>query len=280
MLDNSTFMSDLSCEFGARKGRWMSPDPYNGSMDPSNPQSFNRYSYVRNRPLNFTDPSGAVPCPAVPVPGVDIFFATCVSAVGGTAVCGPVCGAIAGGAALVGSVLADLFTGGFFAKPAFHGSLKPRPNAPSKGNAFTCGAAAAQKVSIGGGLNALGIGAQGGVGGFLTNALGGNVFSGATGLFTGGGSMTDVAFGGTRLGVPGGATNLENGISGVVQNGVARGAFAAISAGGEITTLTGTASTVGLTAGEYASGVGEVKFAYDFLTYAGSTALCGAGIIH
>lgn len=114
-------------------GRWMSPDPYNGSIDPSNPQSFNRYSYVGNNPLGFTDPSGAVPCPAVPIPGEEIFFATCVGAVGGTAVCGPVCGAIAGGAALVGSVLADLFTGGFFAKPAFHGSLKPRPNTPNKG---------------------------------------------------------------------------------------------------------------------------------------------------
>jgi len=152
--------------------------------------------------------------------------------------------------------------------------------APNNRNAFTCGAAAAQKASIAGGLNTLGIGGHGGVGGFLINALGGNVFSGATGLFTGGGSMADVAFGGTRLGVPGGTTNLENGISGVVQNGVARGAFAAISAGGEITTLTGTVSTVGLTAGEYASGVGEVKFAYDFLTYAGSVAGCAAGIIH
>jgi RHS repeat-associated protein len=39
-------------------GRFMSPDPYNGSMDPSNPQSFNRYGYVLNNPLRYTDPSG------------------------------------------------------------------------------------------------------------------------------------------------------------------------------------------------------------------------------
>jgi hypothetical protein len=39
-------------------GRWMSPDPYNGSYDASNPQSFNRYAYVLNSPLAFTDPNG------------------------------------------------------------------------------------------------------------------------------------------------------------------------------------------------------------------------------
>jgi RHS repeat-associated protein len=39
-------------------GRWTSPDPYNGSMDLGDPQSFNRYSYVNNQPNNFVDPSG------------------------------------------------------------------------------------------------------------------------------------------------------------------------------------------------------------------------------
>ena len=41
-----------------KAGRWTSPDPYNGSMSLSNPQSFNRYSYVENEPTNFVDPSG------------------------------------------------------------------------------------------------------------------------------------------------------------------------------------------------------------------------------
>jgi hypothetical protein len=36
----------------------MSPDPYSGSYDMNNPQSFNRYSYVLNNPLSFTDRSG------------------------------------------------------------------------------------------------------------------------------------------------------------------------------------------------------------------------------
>lgn len=40
--------------------RWLSPDTI--VPDFSNPQSLNRYSYVNNRPLNFTDPSGHRPC--------------------------------------------------------------------------------------------------------------------------------------------------------------------------------------------------------------------------
>ncbi len=40
------------------QSRWLSPDPYNGSYDITNPQSFNRYSYVANNPMAFIDPSG------------------------------------------------------------------------------------------------------------------------------------------------------------------------------------------------------------------------------
>jgi RHS repeat-associated protein len=40
------------------QGRWMSPDPYSGSYDFSNPQSLNRYSYVLNNPLASVDPIG------------------------------------------------------------------------------------------------------------------------------------------------------------------------------------------------------------------------------
>ena len=39
-------------------GRWTSPDPYRGSMAIANPQSFNRYTYVQNDPVNFIDPTG------------------------------------------------------------------------------------------------------------------------------------------------------------------------------------------------------------------------------
>lgn len=38
--------------------RFNQPDPYRGSYDLSDPQSFNRYSYTQNDPVNFVDPSG------------------------------------------------------------------------------------------------------------------------------------------------------------------------------------------------------------------------------
>jgi hypothetical protein len=36
----------------------MTPDPYNGSSKPSNPQSWNRYNYGGNDPINNNDPTG------------------------------------------------------------------------------------------------------------------------------------------------------------------------------------------------------------------------------
>src|SRR2546429_3558103 len=57
-----------------RYNRWHSrfdqPDPYEGSYELSDPQSFNRYAYTQNDPANFVDPSGLLnslvpggPCP-------------------------------------------------------------------------------------------------------------------------------------------------------------------------------------------------------------------------
>jgi RHS repeat-associated protein len=41
--------------------RFAQPDPYDGSYDLTDPQSFNRYAYVQNDPVNFADPSGLLP---------------------------------------------------------------------------------------------------------------------------------------------------------------------------------------------------------------------------
>src|SRR2546423_15448412 len=44
--------------YGNYWARFSQPDPYNGSYDSSDPQSFNRYAYTQNDPVNFVDPSG------------------------------------------------------------------------------------------------------------------------------------------------------------------------------------------------------------------------------
>ncbi|HEU5400120.1 MAG TPA: RHS repeat-associated core domain-containing protein [Terriglobales bacterium] len=44
--------------YSSTQGRWLRPDPYMGSYDLSDPQSFNRYVYAHNDPLLLTDPSG------------------------------------------------------------------------------------------------------------------------------------------------------------------------------------------------------------------------------
>ena len=44
--------------YSSAVGRFLSPDPYGGSMNPKNPQSFNLYAYVQNDPINLYDPAG------------------------------------------------------------------------------------------------------------------------------------------------------------------------------------------------------------------------------
>jgi RHS repeat-associated protein len=45
--------------YSPTQGRWISPDPAGlGAVDPSNPQSWNRYAYALNNPLSFKDPTG------------------------------------------------------------------------------------------------------------------------------------------------------------------------------------------------------------------------------
>jgi len=57
--DSNTGYNYAVARFEAgRWGRFLSPDPYVGSMDVANPQTLNRYSYVRNNPIENTDPSG------------------------------------------------------------------------------------------------------------------------------------------------------------------------------------------------------------------------------
>ena len=50
-------------DYDSSLGRWQSPDSYTGSYDFTNPQSFNRFTYVGNQPNGATDPGGLVRTP-------------------------------------------------------------------------------------------------------------------------------------------------------------------------------------------------------------------------
>jgi RHS repeat-associated protein len=56
--DGSGMSHTLWRKYDRISGRWTSPDPYGGSMSVSDPQSFNRYTYVNNDPVNLIDPLG------------------------------------------------------------------------------------------------------------------------------------------------------------------------------------------------------------------------------
>jgi hypothetical protein len=50
-------------------GRFLTPDPYDGSADSNHPVSWNRYAYVEDDPVNFIDPEGLVRCSEIRVLG-------------------------------------------------------------------------------------------------------------------------------------------------------------------------------------------------------------------
>ncbi|HVB85112.1 MAG TPA: RHS repeat-associated core domain-containing protein [Candidatus Dormibacteraeota bacterium] len=48
-------------EYNGLEGRWASPDPAGlAAVNPADPQTWNRYAYVRNSPLVLTDPTGLI----------------------------------------------------------------------------------------------------------------------------------------------------------------------------------------------------------------------------
>jgi hypothetical protein len=47
--------------YGNSMGRFLTPDPFGGSGKPTIPQTWNRYAYVANDPVNLTDRSGLDP---------------------------------------------------------------------------------------------------------------------------------------------------------------------------------------------------------------------------
>lgn len=58
--DTASGMHDfLARKYTTTSGRWLSPDPAGlAAVDPSNPQTWNRYAYVMNNPMSLIDPFG------------------------------------------------------------------------------------------------------------------------------------------------------------------------------------------------------------------------------
>ena len=58
--------------YNSSRGRFMTPDPIGlKAANVKRPESMNRYSYVRNDPINFIDPGGMIACPASVCGGPD-----------------------------------------------------------------------------------------------------------------------------------------------------------------------------------------------------------------
>src|SRR5438876_3286255 len=51
--------------YGSTQGRFTSPDPFSASAVIADPQTFNRYAYCRNNPVNSVDPGGTVSHPPI-----------------------------------------------------------------------------------------------------------------------------------------------------------------------------------------------------------------------
>jgi RHS repeat-associated protein len=62
----------LNRYYSAGMGRFMTPDPYRGSAQPTLPQTMNRYSYVQDDPANLIDPTGLDACGDFPIAGTDL----------------------------------------------------------------------------------------------------------------------------------------------------------------------------------------------------------------
>jgi hypothetical protein len=169
------------------------------------------------------------------------------------------------------------------------------PEKPNRPNLLTCASEFASKYSIAGALQRYGIGTSG-IGGFITNAFGGNAFSGATDLVQsiisgeGGGHNVfynmgqgvaagpaqgfGAAFGKGIEGTPWASGPVDVATTALLT----RGFNLATGAGATIQTLSGVTKlgSTGLQAGEFATGFGEVKLAYDAASFAVGLAACSA----
>jgi RHS repeat-associated protein len=263
--------------YAPAQGRWLSPDRYLGSYDLTNPQSFNRYAYVLNNPTSSVDPLGLYghPCedgecdpPTDPCPWC--------SEGGGGAGAG---GSNYGGPYVFKKTVYDFWLAQFELQYYdLVSSLEPgggqstAPNNVVKN--LQCAAKSGQAHSIGALFG----------GGTIANFLGGNSVSGLVNLglsvtgqqpFTSAPNLTGLGLGlpvNDILRLSGGQSNpLYGSASGTIRSTTVQGIFNAATESGAISSIAAEGGELavqgGLTAGEFASGVGIAKFGLDLGTF-------------
>ena len=309
-LYDFTFRKESSSQ-----GRWISPDPSGlAAVDLTNPQSFNRYTYALNKPLTYTDPSG------LNVVSCFLFGIGCDdggggggsegNGVGGSDPCQgnyDTCVSVNGGDPNSCDFSDPFCQWTYGSGSGVSVGVSPEPGGGKGPNGITktfkCASAAAAETSIAGGLQHFGIG-TGGASGFVTNALGGNAFSGVTDLVTsifsgeGGGHSVFYNMGQSVVAGPtqgfGSAANIVgrnlegtpwgSGPADIATGAIAAGGFSAVTgAGATVQTINGATSIGTATfeqAASFATGVGEVKLAYDLGSWLASVGECATGMIH
>jgi RHS repeat-associated protein len=97
--DTSANLFDFPAREYGIQGRWPSPDPAGmSSMHWEDPQTLNRYAYVRNSPLTEIDPTGTETCNAWLIPFTEPDGTPCPAVSGGGSGGGTVLGAMGGSA--------------------------------------------------------------------------------------------------------------------------------------------------------------------------------------
>jgi len=166
-------------------GRFTQPDPF--VQDPADPQSLNRYSYVRNNPVNLVDPTG--------YSFWSKFFGAVAAVVVGVATAG------------LGSGLSLAIAAGTFG--AVDGGVSAAQAGAGASGIFKSAAIGFTAGFVGGAVGGAVAGTVGGlsssyVGGFVGGAAGGAA-AGATGAALGGGSIGRSAAAGAAAGAVFGA---------------------------------------------------------------------------
>jgi RHS repeat-associated protein len=293
-------------DFPAREysiqGRWPSPDPAGlAAVDPTNPQSWNRYAYVVNNPLMLIDPTG-LDCQWIwGDSGVTVICDPLGGGGGGSGGGGGGGGSGPGRGCTVQAVpdpYTELVVAGYGLPEDFM-EMDPASQTCGGGGASNTGGGGNSSVGffhkLGGTLvcasqtaNQLSIAGVVGVNGEnnpILNAFLGNTFSGVvdTGshvysAFTAPDKpqaaalvLADVTLGGVRQGIISGGGPLSKGLVGAVTDTVVN-ALAKASTPAGLTSLATTAETVG--AQTLAKSIGAAKVGVDAAIFFGSFVSC------